>query len=87
MSYINVFFITEDRKIFIQAKYTMTFGELVFKYLEKRCISDKVPLQYLFNNDSIEPNSIKTLSELKIIDGSTIDVVELNKLKGALFLK
>jgi hypothetical protein len=62
----------DDQKIIIKAKPDMTFAELVSKYMQESRIDINKKPYFLFNGQSINCDSCKTLSELHITDKSSI---------------
>ena len=62
----------DDQKIIIEAKPDMMFAELVLKYMQESGIDINKKPYFLFNGQSIDCDSCKTLTELHITDKSSI---------------
>ena len=73
-SKVKVYFIKDGRNIFLEAKGNMTFSELIMNYCNKVRITNPDAYNFIYNSISLDPTSLKTLSELKINNGAKIDV-------------
>ena len=62
------------KKTTIRAVKDMMLVELVLKYLTIAGIN-KERLRFIYNSQEIKADSLSTLEELRIIHGSTIDVI------------
>ena len=83
MSFINLYFKRDNQNILMQAKGDMMFAELVLKYFQKTGLSENDMPQFLFNSVAIQYDTCKTLDELRMRDGSAIDVVIGKNVIGA----
>ena len=70
---IKICFEKYGKKHFMSAKSYMMFNEIAFKYC-KKFIGDENDFKFIFNNEELDPDSCKTLEELRIKDGSIIYV-------------
>ena len=84
MSFLNILFKKSGQQnIFVQAKSDEMFIETATKFINKAGITEQESVKYLFNNEELKLTSPKTLAELRIKDGSQIDVVMTNTVIGA----
>ena len=84
MSFINICFINNGQPINMQATSDMMFAELAYKYFQKYGINqDTEQPKFIFNSKEISASSFKTLEELKIFNGSRIDVIIGNDVLGS----
>ena len=84
MSCLNILFKKSGQQnIFVQAKSDEMFIETATKFCNKAGITEQESVKYLFNNEELKLTSPKTLAELRLKDGSQIDVVMTNTVIGA----
>ena len=76
MSFITLTFIKDGLNMNIQATSEMMFAEVIFKYVGKVGINNASDFTFLFNSNSINPNTFKSLKELGINNGAIIKVVK-----------
>ena len=75
MSNINLTFVKDGGRVSVQALSSDMFAEIVLKYITKTGINSQ-NVSFLYNSNPIKADSFKSLSELNIANGATIQVVQ-----------
>ena len=75
MSNLTITFINGGVSINIQANQSDMLAEIVLKYIQKVGIKDIKDYTFLYNSNPINPNTFKSLGELRINNGAKIFVI------------
>ena len=81
--YLNICFTILGRNVMVQGQSSMTFSDLVVKFLNKAVLKQEDKPKFILNGLQVPPNSTKTLKQLNLHNMSKIDVFMEKDIIGA----